>query len=370
MNVADDWRERAARLADYLASEGLDPAWTAVFARVPRHEFVNGGHAVDTDGVAPDAADWNREELLREAYADQVVVTRYETAGGEPVATSSASQPLIVAIMLRLLNVRDDSRVLEIGTGPGYNACLLCTRLGEQRVTSVEIQSDVVADARDNLARVGFHPHLEVTDGTLGCPSRAPYDRVIATCGLSRIPEAWLDQLAPHARVVAPMNFGGALAVLDRRPDGSLSGRFPREAGFFMELRHPGDSWEPKPPGYLAVPPRVIKTDIDVDVLGDMEFRLWLELAAPDVQVHPSRVADGRLVEVRISTPDTRIDIEVDGAIRAVEYGKSLWRTVEGLAADWEAHGRPDRGRMGMTVTPERQWVWLDAEDSDVLWEL
>lgn len=176
MNGAD-WREHAARLAGYLADEGLDARWTAVFAAVPRHEFVADG------GTA-----WDREELLRQAYADQVVVTRTRTIGGEQVATSSASQPAIVATMLRLLDVGDRARVLEIGTGPGYNACLLCERLGDGNVTSVDIQADVVDEARRRLARLGFRPHLEAADGTRGCPARAPFDRIIATCGLSRIP--------------------------------------------------------------------------------------------------------------------------------------------------------------------------------------
>lgn len=366
-----DWREPAARLAARLADEGLDARWTAVFAAVPRHEFTGDGRAVGDDGTVGDATSWDRAELLRQAYADQVVVTRFATIAGERIATSSASQPAIMAIMLRLLRVGECDRVLEIGTGPGYNAALLSTRLGSGRVTSVDVQPDVVDEARERLARLGLTPHLEAADGTLGCPSRAPFDRIIATCGLSRIPPGWLDQLAPGARIVAPLNFGGALAVLDRRHDGSTTGHFPREAGFFMELRHPGEKLDGEPPGYLAVPPRVFDAEGDVETLGDLDFRLWLELGIAGAQLMVFRGDDGRVREVHVRTDDARAEVRNERrGVRVKEYGERLWPRVAESLGEWRERGRPGRTRLGLTVTRERQWVWLDREDSGVEWGL
>ncbi|MGH8879441.1 MAG: methyltransferase domain-containing protein, partial [Stackebrandtia sp.] len=298
---------------------------------------------------------------------DQVIVTRWDTVDGERVPTSSASQPAIMATMLRLLDAAEDSRVLEIGTGPGYNASLLCTRLGDAKVTSVDIQSDVVAEASQRLARLGFHPHLEVADGSLGCPARAPFDRIIATCGLGRIPPAWLDQLAPGARVLAPMNFGGALALLDRRDDGSLHGRFPAEAGFFMELKHPGAS---APAPKAAGPNRVLTSTIDPEVLADLDFRLWIEASVPGAQLRPARSLDGLVAEARITAPETTIEVEPADTTRITEYGAPLWPMLEDRYDAWLGHGRPKRTRMGMTVTPDRQWVWLDNETGPVVGEL
>ncbi|HZE40525.1 MAG TPA: methyltransferase domain-containing protein [Stackebrandtia sp.] len=306
-----DWRPHAARLAEKMRRQGLDdPAWVEAFATVPRHVFV-GGDSIDDDGQPVDTAGWDRRQLLRQSYADRVIVTRFREVDGVRVATSSVSQPAIVAIMLRLLDVADGCRVLEIGTGPGYNAALLCARLGDADVTTMDLQADVAADARKTLERLGFRPHIAVGDGALGCPARAPFDRVIATCGLDAVPPSWLDQLAPGAKVLAPMNFGGALATLERVGADTLVGGFAAERGYFMELRHDAG---------VRHTPRV-------NPLGDMpaDLQLWTELCRAS------------------ATP---------------------------VAGDWHAHGEPGRDRFGYTVTRTRQWVWLDSPDSGVRWEL
>ena len=89
--------------------------------------------------------------------------------------------------MLEALEVTDGCRVLEIGTGSGYNAALLCERLGSEHVTSVHIDPDLVALARERLAANGYTPTL-AADGADGYPRSALYDRIIATCSVPAIP--------------------------------------------------------------------------------------------------------------------------------------------------------------------------------------
>ncbi len=102
------------------------------------------------------------------------------------IAVSSSTKPDLMVRMLETLDVRDDARVLEIGTGTGYNAALLSHRLGEDRVYSVDVDAELVGPARERLADIGVHPHLATLDGEKGWPEHAPFDRIIATCSVTR----------------------------------------------------------------------------------------------------------------------------------------------------------------------------------------
>ncbi|WP_424188459.1 methyltransferase domain-containing protein [Actinokineospora sp. G85] len=93
--------------------------------------------------------------------------------------------------------------MLEIGTGTGYNAALLCHRLGADKVVSVDLNPDLVTTARNALAALGHTPVLVVGNGDDGVPDHGPYDRIIATAAVPAIPAAWIDQLAPGGKIIA-----------------------------------------------------------------------------------------------------------------------------------------------------------------------
>ena len=99
--------------------------------------------------------------------------------------------------MLEALDLRDGHRVLEIGTGTGYNAALLSHRLGGEHVVSIDIDPDLVRTAEQRLKELGHFPTLVTGDGQAGVPDHGPYDRIIATCAVPEIPLAWIEQLAP-----------------------------------------------------------------------------------------------------------------------------------------------------------------------------
>lgn len=165
----------------------------AAFREVPRHLFV------------PDAP-------LEEAYRDEVI----PIGASESTLTSSASQPAIVAVMLEQLRLETGQRVLEIGTGSGYNAALMAHMVGEEgKVLTVEIDEELAAKARKHLAYSGFGNRVEVicADGGYGHPEKAPYDRVIVTAGSWDIAPAWREQLRPDGRLVLPLELRAGAQV-------------------------------------------------------------------------------------------------------------------------------------------------------------
>jgi protein-L-isoaspartate(D-aspartate) O-methyltransferase len=132
------------------------------------------------------------------------------------------SQPLVVARMLELLQLRGNERVLDVGTGSGYHAALLA-RLAAH-VWSIEVHPELSARAAVALEALGVeNVTLVVGDGSRGWPDAAPYDAVnVAAAAEDDVPDALIEQLAPGGRLVAPVERGDQHLVLVRRTDGEL----------------------------------------------------------------------------------------------------------------------------------------------------
>ena len=180
-------RELRERLVTGLRADGAlhDARVAAALADVPRHKFLPG-------------TDPGR------AYADDAVVTKVD-ADGRPI--SSSSQPAIMALMLEQLDVQPGHRVLEVGAGTGYNAALLAHLAGGSgEVTTLDLDDDIVAAAREHLAACGYdRVRVVQADGGNGWPPGAPYDRIILTVGAWDIAPAWAGQLSPRGRLVLPL---------------------------------------------------------------------------------------------------------------------------------------------------------------------
>ncbi|MGH3938126.1 MAG: methyltransferase, FxLD system [Pseudonocardiaceae bacterium] len=181
------------KLADLLRDQNTvrTSAVDAALRGVPRHLFLPG-------------------VSLEETYTNEAVYTKHDHSGGACI--SAASQPSIIAMMLEQLHLEPGQRVLELGAGTGYNAALMGAIVGETgHVTTLDIDADLVEDARDHLHAAAV-PNVDVvlSDGALGHLEAAPYDRVIATVGAFETPTPWLDQLAPHGRLVVPLRLAGA----------------------------------------------------------------------------------------------------------------------------------------------------------------
>lgn len=190
------------RMAERLRDGGIiEPQVISAFAAVPRHLFV-------------DAA------LATQAYED----TSLPIGHGQTI-----SKPSVVARMIELLfggrNARQMGNlgaVLEVGTGCGYQAALLCEVAG--RVVSVERLKPLHDKARTLLAPMRSNKlRLVYGDGMVGHPPGAPYDSIIAAAGGAALPDAWLEQLAIGGRLVSPVvqpGGGQVLVVVDRRAEG------------------------------------------------------------------------------------------------------------------------------------------------------
>ena len=198
---------------DRLKESGVlkEPAVERAFRRVPRHLFVErfftgdekkGWSTVEHDSTRPQA------EHLETIYSDAALVTRLEGS----VPTSSTSQPGLVAGMLELLDLRPGMRVLEIGAGTGYNAALMAELVGDPAlVVTIDIQKDVVEDARRSLTRAGYRGiRVLCRDGFEGAPEAAPFDRIVATVGCPDISPQWVKQLAPSGSMLVPLRHAGA----------------------------------------------------------------------------------------------------------------------------------------------------------------
>jgi protein-L-isoaspartate O-methyltransferase len=209
-------RARLVELAEqFTAKEILQtPAWREVFERTWRHPYVPDYYP-DKDTLPVLCIDGPRRgEWLDAVYSDTTLITKLMPVplsrslrpAIEMTYTSSSTLPSLVLDMLEQLEVHDGHHVLEIGTGTGYNADLLCERLGSQCVTSVDIDPELVDLARERLAVNGHTPTLAAVDGHTGYPPGAPYDRIIATCAVPTIPAAWLEQAAPGAVILTDVH--------------------------------------------------------------------------------------------------------------------------------------------------------------------
>jgi protein-L-isoaspartate(D-aspartate) O-methyltransferase len=227
-------------LLDQLRSEGeVTERWAEAMRAVPRHLFIpeliyrHDQERASANDLIPLHRDTEPDEWLTIAYANAPVNTQVDDGNPLPdgtgrEVTSSASQPSVVTGMLAELQIEPGMRVLEIGTGTGWNAALLASVVGAESVTSVEIDPQVAEHARNALAATGYGKVCVITgDGAEGWPDGAPYDRVIATAGALTIPYPWVDQARLGGRLIAPLNntyHPTGLARLTIGPDCVASG--------------------------------------------------------------------------------------------------------------------------------------------------
>jgi len=165
-------------------------------------EFMLGlrRHGISDGAVLRAMDDVPREQFVerayaRSAYADQAL----------PIACGQTiSQPYVVAYMTEQLDVRANHRVLEVGTGSGYQAAVLSRLAGE--VITIERYRTLADLARARLARLGFdNVEVVVGDGFAGVPERSPYDRIIVTAAAEQVPDALVRQLAEGGVMVLPL---------------------------------------------------------------------------------------------------------------------------------------------------------------------
>lgn len=244
-----DWVSHARRLADgHLRPES--PWWQPI-ADTPRHLFVPNWWERDTDGrVARNGPD-DPDAWLKAAYRDQTLVTRIGPDHADHVEpgtvvpygrwpTSSSTLPSLVATMYQHAMLGDSSRTL-VTTGTGYGTALACRRLGQDLVTSVDVDPYLVEAATDRLASIGLHPRTACCDITETLPGS--FDRIVSTVSVRPVPASWLTALRPGGRLVTTITGTAMILVADKTADGGARGFIAPDQATFMATRH-GDDYE------------------------------------------------------------------------------------------------------------------------------
>ena len=168
------------------------PKIIEAFEKISRHDFVT-------------------KTYYNSAYIDVALPT---------LKDSTISQPSTVAIMTEALNPKEGEKILEIGTGSGWQASLLAYCVGEKgKVVTIEYDKDLIEFAKDNIRKTGLK-NIEVvfTDGSAGYEKEAPYDKIIFTCAVPSIPKPILNQLKIGGRILAPVGptYEQRMVAIDR----------------------------------------------------------------------------------------------------------------------------------------------------------
>lgn len=383
--LADDLNHA---LIEQMVAQGdlAAPAWRTAFETVPRHLFAPrftlpqnlGGQTHDVN-AATDSA--QREEWLRAVYHNEALLTDFDEHG---IATTSCSAPSVVAIMLETSQTTDGDAVLEIGTGTGWTAALLASRLGSEAVTSVDITAQCVTQARDRLDRLGLTPNLAVTDGYLGYADRAPYDRIISTAALRKVPSAWLGQVRSGGTILTDLrgNFAGNLALLTVDKGTAAQGRFLPETVRFMPLRSDEQPFRLLPElsaKAVKAPGAQRTTHLDPATLRRSTFGFLAQLALPGTQaglVIDKDDPHGPTTYFCLTDPRThawaRVDTDTTAAAdRQVTQGgdRRLWDELEHAHELWVSLGQPAPHTFTISITPNGDQI-VDHPDADRPWSL
>ena len=204
--MVEEIRDMVMDTRDYIGNGNLDARVIEAMQKVPRHEFVP------------------------EAYRQHAYRNRALPIGNE----QTISQPYIVALMTDLARVDEDSVVLEVGTGSGYQAAVLAELV--KHVYSIEIIEALGIRARETLERLGYdNISFQIGDGYHGWPEHAPFDAILVTAAPEEVPEPLIEQLKPGGRIIIPVgprNRTQSLRVIEKDASGKVEERDVLPVGF------------------------------------------------------------------------------------------------------------------------------------------
>jgi protein-L-isoaspartate(D-aspartate) O-methyltransferase len=379
-------------MVEVLLAEGMvsDSRVLEAMAKVPRETFVPHFWSLPgplQTGAPEDVMEWHVDRADPDGSVLDLVYdinralairrgpnTHGATAGAG--VTSTASAPRLVAAMLELLELAPGMRVLEIGTGSGYNAALLREMVGANgSVCSVDIDAELLALATGRLAGAGYGDvHTEVADGHFGL--RGPFDRVVATVGCVDLSSAWLAQLAPGGFCLVALEHGGwhPLTRAEPSPEGAKGTVVGRSGFVGIQGHQAGRSPWPRA-GRLAPGPAVKWTPLPEPLAAELSsepgreaiggrrlFDLAYLLAMEDRRTaYMLSLAEANSSAV-IDSPGGRIG-------RAGPAGEALQDRLLETAELWRQLGRPTVHDYASNFNPAGPEVPLTGEqEGGVRW--
>jgi protein-L-isoaspartate O-methyltransferase len=368
-----DWTSYAERLASEVTH--AVSRWRPVIAGIPRHLLIprwwswlaaGSGFGSDMwelrDGPADD------DGWLNVAYGDRSLVTRvgplhadHGQRGDRVVGmpTSSATLPGLIVQMLRHARVYDGADVLDVGTGSGYGCAVLARQLGDQHVTSIDVDAYLTDVAAERLDRISLRPRVVTGDAT--GPLGGTYDRIVSTVAVRPIPASWLTALRPGGRLVTTITGTALIVTADKTDDGGAIGRTEWDRAGFMHTRAGVDY----PPGLTEEFTVVREADGDqisvgrypvVNVVEAWEIWSMLGIVAPGIEHYYQQDDDGRCVAWMLH-PDgswaRATSINGDMPVVHQSGPRRLWDILEGIRYRWLRDGSLPVYGATVTITPD-----------------
>jgi protein-L-isoaspartate(D-aspartate) O-methyltransferase len=341
------------------------------FTTIPRHLFIPSYYQ---RLASPSGREWKRidatesQEWYKRIYSLNSLVTHINEDG---IPMSSSSDPAIMAPMLEYLDVQPGHRVLEIGTGTGYNACLLAALTADPHtVTTIDIDADLIAQATMRIEQVvGPGMHVLVADDTSGCQEHAPYDRIIVTVASPIVPSAWYEQLVPGGILVCVLKpsrsgAGGVLRAIKR--DTHLQGQILCGASFMPMnntderrsvlislLRSCKEHFQGSPAYF------------NLDLLDDVDFHFYWSFLFPQ-HARMFQTVKGRKRTYTLLTTDTTLAGYVSYAGSTITlhgpYGSLHWQRLLQAFMMWHTMKQPRIEDYAFCMDGKSQRLFIQKE--------
>jgi len=362
-----NWERHAAWLAGQVTEPGS--RWRPLIAVVPRHEFVPRWWSGEgrgwrlLDGPAMPGQEW-----ADAVYRDVSLVTQVGTLHADHASeddrpdgrpTSSSTKPGLVVSMYRHAVIGDGMDVLDVGTGSGYGAALLATRLGDARVTSIDIDPYLVKAAQERLAGTWLRPVVAVADATGPLPGS--YDRIVSMTSVAPVPASWLAALRPGGRLVTTLAGTGLIVTANKTRDGGAKGQTEFDRAGFMHARSHPDY----PPSLLRSIPGALHGDAGEVTTGRYPVvntaRAWelysmLGVTVPGIEHHFESGQDGTRT-AWLAHPDgswaraTAIGDELPMVLQ--DGPRRLWDIADEIRHAWLTDGNLPAYGAAVTITPD-----------------
>lgn len=358
---------RDALVAQIGGCLSASPHLRDAFLAIPRHLFVSDFYErVNGTDQLIRKRDLSEQEWMSHIYQDKPLITSLDRYG---LPESSSSQPSIMAKMLDSLDVQPGQRVLEIGTGTGYNAALLAYLTGDPScVTTIDIDEQLIEQARPAIEQVGGRGMTVMcADGREGYAPGAPYDRMIATGSVDRVPLAWVEQLIVGGQMVISLHTTllSALVLLKKTGEHEAVGEILPYLAAFMDFHdgHGVDQSRPVPRKPITPILEQLEThSFYPDGLELRDFTFFLQCLLPRLNKYRASHERNLLVSLAEDDGSKHVQFHKRNGVVTVRGHAKQWKKLQTVAEVWGEIGKPKRTVYTFAVRDGHQTMYLEDQ--------